>query len=91
MASCATLLSGMPGSVVNLLAPGEGGASPTTCVVVDGLGHSVEEEAGADPAGEQHGEPGGAGLRRCLPDQEALLYSGELPSGPSLTPPYLLT
>ena len=25
----------------------------------DGLGHAVEEEAGADPTGEQHGKPGG--------------------------------
>ena len=33
------------------------GAPVGADVVVDGLGHAVEEDAGADPAGEQHAEP----------------------------------
>ena len=28
-----------------------------TCIVVDWLRHSVEEEAGAEPTGEEHAEP----------------------------------
>ena len=33
------------------------GAPVGADVVVDGLGHAVEEDAGAHPAGEQHAEP----------------------------------
>ena len=93
MASWASLLSGILGSAVNLFGPGGGNEDrPKGCtyVVVERLGHSVEEEASADTTGKQHGEPDEDHPSPLLAYQEASLYSGVLPSGPSLRLPYLL-